>query len=54
MIYAKGNEILDETGKQLAILMPTNITRREAALWTKLLAEALNAAQQTSEPEDAR
>ena len=43
MLKAKGNEVLDETGKQLCIVLSTNCTKRDAQRWAQYIVDRVNA-----------
>jgi hypothetical protein len=36
MLRTKGNEILDESGRQLAVVLASSVSRAQAGRWAKL------------------
>jgi hypothetical protein len=42
MLRTKGNEILDECGRQLAVVLASNVSRAQAGRWAKLIVESEN------------
>lgn len=42
MLKAKGNEILDETGKQLAVILPSNVPKSVANRWAQFVVDREN------------
>lgn len=44
MLKARQNEILDaETGKQLAVIFPSNCTKKEVKRWAQYVVDRVNA-----------
>lgn len=43
MLKVKGNEVLDETGKQMCIVLATNCTKRDAKRWAQYIVDRVNA-----------
>lgn len=42
MYKAKGNEIVDQTGKQIAIILCTNCTKRDGRMMAAFAAQQMN------------
>lgn len=42
MFKARKNEIIDETGKQIAVVIPSNCTRHEAEMMAAYAAQQMN------------
>lgn len=44
MLKAKGNEILDaETGRQMAVILPSNASKADARRWAQYVVDRVNA-----------